>query len=180
MRAKLVQMSRRIAISFVFLLLAAVVLAVYFLHQSRKTMAADPWKLIGHDAGIVIETIDLRNLVNSVTTGKGLFSEIEKAKELAGFSSRLKYIADQINKPGFSKLLQEGTAVLAFHSGDDGKLTPFLSKVIPAETGYRHLREAIEEAGISQIAEEKKAGKKLTLVPFRIDGRTDTLFVTLN
>lgn len=118
-------MSRRIAISLIVLLLAAVTLAVYFLHQSRKTMAADPWKLIGQDAGIAIETIDLRNLVNSVTTGKGLFSEIEKAKELAGFSSRLKYIADQINKPGFRKLLQEGTSVISFHSGEDGRLTPF-------------------------------------------------------
>ena len=173
-------MSRRIAISLIVLLLAAVSLAVYFLHQSRKTMAADPWKLIGQDAGIAIETIDLRNLVNSVTTGKGLFSEIEKAKELAGFSSRLRYIADQINKPGFGKLLQEGTAVISFHSGEDGRLTPFLSKVIPAETSYRHLRGAIEEAGISQITEEKNAGKRLTLVPFRIDDRTDTLFVTLN
>lgn len=180
MRAKLIQMSRRIAISFIILLVAAVVLAGYFLHQSRKTMAADPWKLIGQDAGIAIETIDLRNLVNSVTTGKGLFSEIEKAKELAGFSSRLKYIADQINKPGFRKLFQEGTAVISFHSGEDGRITPFLSKVIPAETGYRHLREAIEEAGIDQIIEEKNAGKRLTLLPYRFDSRTDTLFVTLN
>lgn len=52
--------------------------------------------------------------------------------------------------------------------------------MIPAETSYRHLREAIGEAGISQISEEKNAGKRLTLVPFRIDDRTDTLFVTLN
>ncbi len=135
MRAKLIQMSRRIAISLIVILLGAVAAAVYFLHQSRLTMVADPYRFIGEDAGIIIETIDLRNLINSVTTGKGLFSEIENVKELSGFSSRLKYIADQINKPGFRKLSQEGTAVISFHSGDDGSLIPFLSKVIPAETG---------------------------------------------
>jgi hypothetical protein len=173
-------MSRRIAISLIVILLGAVAAAVYFLHQSRLTMVADPYRFIGEDAGIIIETIDLRNLINSVTTGKGLFSEIENVKELSGFNSRLKYIADQINKPGFRKLSQEGTAVISFHSGDDGSLIPFLSKVIPAETGYRHLREAFEEAGITRITEEKTAGKRLSLIPFNVNGRTDTLFVTIN
>ena len=98
MRAKLIQMSRRVAITLIAVLLAAVAAAAYFLQQSRLTMVADPYSLIGEDAGIVIETIDLRNLVNSVTTGKGLFSEIENVKEFDGFSSRLKYFADQINK----------------------------------------------------------------------------------
>ena len=154
--------------------------AAYFLQQSRLTMVADPYSLIGEDAGIVIETIDLRNLVNSITTGKGLFSEIENVKEFAGFSSRLKYIADQINKAGFRKLSQEGTAVISFHSEDDGRLTLFLSKVIPAETGYRHIREAFAETGVSRISEEKNAGKRLLLIPYSVDSRTDTLFITIN
>lgn len=180
MRAKLIHMSRRIAISLIVILLAAVAIAAYFLHQGRLTMTADPYRFVGEDAGIVIETIDLRNFVNSVTTGKGLFSEIDKVKELEGFSSRLKYFADQINKPGFRKLFQEGTAVISFHSEKDGRLIPFLSKVIPAETGYRHLRDAFSEAGISRITEEKSSGKRLSLIPYNVDGRTDTLFVTIN
>lgn len=180
MRAKLIQMSRRVAITLIAVLLAAVAAAAYFLQQSRLTMVADPYSLIGEDAGIVIETIDLRNLVNSVTTGKGLFSEIENVKEFDGFSSRLKYFADQINKAAFRKLSQEGTAVISFHSENDGRLTPFLSKVIPAETGYRHIREALAESGISRISEEKKAGKRLLLIPYSVDSRTDTLFVTIN
>lgn len=180
MRAKLIQMSKRVAIILISILLAAVAVAAYFLQQSRLTMVADPYSLIGEDAGIVIETIDLRNLVNSVTTGKGLFSEIENVKEFAGFSSRLKYIADQINKAGFRKLSQEGTAVISFHSEDDGRLTLFLSKVIPAETGYRHVREAFAETGVSRISEEKNAGKRLLLIPYSVDSRTDTLFITIN
>jgi len=180
MRAKLIQMSRRIAIFLVIILLAAVAAAAYFLHQSRLTMAADPYRFVGEDACILIETIDLRNLINSVSSGKGLFSEIEKVKELGSFNSQLKFIADQINKPGFRKLFQEGTAVISFHSMEDGRLIPFLSKVIPAETGYRHLREALEEAGITRITEEKTAGKKISLIPYHAGERTDTLFVAMN
>ena len=52
--------------------------------------------------------------------------------------------------------------------------------MIPAETGYRHVREAFAETGVSRISEEKNAGKRLLLIPYSVDSRTDTLFITIN
>ena len=69
-------MGKRLAILSIVVLLAGVALLAYFLYQGRKDLFTDPYKVIGSDACIVIETIDLRNLINSVTTGKGLFAEI--------------------------------------------------------------------------------------------------------
>jgi hypothetical protein len=172
--------SRRIAIFSLVVLISAVTLVGYFLHQSRKNLFTDPYKVIGPDACIVIETIDFRNLINSVTTGKGLFSEIGNIKELNSFNIRLKYIADQINKSGFKKILQEGTAIVSFHPSENGELTPFLSKTIPAETGYRQLREALQASGIREMLEQKTSGKRIIGLPFAVNGQKDTVFVMIN
>ena len=173
-------MSRRIAVFSLVVLLSAVTLVGYFLHQSRKNLFTDPYKVIGQDACIIIETIDFRNLINSVTTGKGLFSEIGNIRELNSFNIKLKYIADQINKSGFKKILQEGTAIVSFHPSENGELTPFLSKTIPAETGYRQLREALQASGIREILEQKTSGKRIIVLPFEVNGQTDTVFVMIN
>ena len=173
-------MSRRIAIFSLVVLVSAVTLVGYFLHQSRKNLFTDPYKVIGPDACIVIETIDFRNLINSVTTGKGLFSEIGNIKELNSFNIKLKYIADQINKSGFKKILQEGTAIVSFHPSENGELTPFLSKTIPAEAGYRQLREALQASGIKEILEQKTSGKRIIGLPFAVNGQTDTVFIMIN
>jgi len=172
--------SRRIAIFSLVVLVSAVTLVGYFLHQSRKNLFTDPYKVIGPDACIVIETIDFRNLINSVTTGKGLFSEIGNIKELNSFNIKLKYIADQINKSGFKKILQEGTAIVSFHPSENGELTPFLSKTIPAEAGYRQLREALQASGIKEILEQKTSGKRIIGLPFAVNGQTDTVFIMIN
>lgn len=173
-------MSKRFAIFSLVVLVSAVALAGYFLHQSRKNLFTDPYKVIGSDACIVIETIDLRNLINSVTTGKGLFSEIANIKELNRFNIKLKFIADQINKSGFKKILQEGTAIVSFHPSQNGELTPFLSKIIPPETGYRQLREALQASGLSEILEQKTAGKRIIGLPYTVNGQKDTVFVMIN
>ena len=173
-------MSRRIAIFSLFVLISAVTLVGYFLHQSRKNLFTDPYKVIGQDACIVIETVDFRNLINSVTTGKGLFSEIGNIKELNSFNIKLKYIADQINKSGFKKILQEGTAIVSFHPAENGELIPFLSKTIPAETGYRQLKEALQASGIREILEQKISGKWIIGLPYAVNGQTDTVFVMIN
>jgi hypothetical protein len=172
--------SRRVAIFSLVVLISAVTLVGYLLHQSRKNLFTDPYKVIGADACIVIETIDFRNLINSVTTGKGLFSEIGNIKEFNSFNIKLKYIADQINKSGFKKILQEGTAIVSFHPSENGELTPFLSKTIPAEAGYRQLREALQASGIKEILEQKTSGKRIIGLPFAVNGQSDTVFIMIN
>ncbi len=173
-------MNKRIAIFLVALLVSGVILLGYFLHQGRKTLFTDPYKVISSDASIIIETYDLRSLINSVTTGKGLFSEIDNVKEFQSFSTKLKYIADQINKPGFKKIMQEGTALISFHPSGKGELTPFFSKTVPADISYRQLRDAFLTSGMNKFSEQKTGGRKLVEVPYTVNNRQDTLFVTIN
>lgn len=173
-------MGKRFAIILIIALVSGVVLLGYFLSQSRKTLYADPYKPIGLDACIIIETYDLRSLINSVTTGKGLFSEIENIKEFNSFNSKLKYIADQINRPGFKRIMQEGTAIISFHPAENGELIPFFSKAIPADISYRQLKDAFMTSGIKDVTEQKIGGKRLYGLPFIINDRKDTLYITVN
>jgi hypothetical protein len=172
--------NKRIAIVLLVLLVSGVVVLGYFFNQGRKTMFTDPYKVIGSDACIIIETYDFRSLINSVTTGKGLFSVIENVKEFNSFSKKLKYIADQINKPGFKKIMQEGTALISFYPSGKGKLIPFLSKTIPAEISYRQLRDAFLASGINKISEQKTGGRRMIVIPYTVNDRQDTVFVTIN
>jgi len=156
---------KRIAIISIILLVSAVILFGYFLNRSRKSLFTDPYKVVRPDACIVIETFDLRNLINSVTTGKGLFSEVENIKEFSSFSTKLKYLADLINSTGFKRILQEGTAVISFHSSEKGELIPFFSKTIQTDIGYRQLKDAFQTSGINDISEQRVNGRRLFGLP---------------
>lgn len=172
-------MIRRKAIVSVIVLFTGVILLGYFLNRNRKDMITDPYRVIGTDAAIVIETYDLRSLLNSFTTGKGLAGEIKNVRQFEGFTSSLYFIADQVNRPGYKKIMQEGTALISFHPSAKGGLVPFFSKAIPSETGIRQLREAFSSSGIVNLHEKKTAGKRVLFLPFKAAGRTDTLFVAI-
>jgi len=89
---------KRIAIILPVLLIIVIAVVAYFFQQGKKTLFTDPFKAITPDACFVLETIDLQSLLNSVTTGKGLFGEAGKVKELDGFNRKVKYLADQLNR----------------------------------------------------------------------------------
>ena len=173
-------MNKRFVIIVSVILVSGLALMGYFLHQGRKNLFTDPFKLISPEAAIVIETNDVRNLINSITTGKGLFSELEKVKEFSSFSTKLIYIADQINKPGFTRFIQEGKVLIAFYPAEHGKLDLFVSAAVPAESGLRQLREGLAGSGISDIREVRIGSKRMLELPYRADGSTDTVFMALN
>jgi hypothetical protein len=170
---------KRIAIISLVILVSGLALLGYFLQQSRKNLFTDPYKAITPDACIVVETIDLQSLVNSLTAGKGLFAEVEKVKEFDSFNRKLKYLADQLNKPGYKKFLHEGIAIIAFHPSEKGKLLPLLSMTVPAEMSFRQLKEAIQMSGIKEIDEQRINGKKTLILPFNLNNRKDTVFISI-
>ena len=173
-------MGKRVAFILVIILVAGVIVLGYFLRQSRQRLFTDPFKAVGSDACLIIETTDIQSLLNSVTTGKGIFSEIEKIKEFSRFSAKLKYLADQINKPGYKKLIQEGTALISFHPSASGKLEPLLSKAVPAEIGLRQVREAMLVSSATGIIEYKINGRRVLGLPYSMDKDRDTVFITAN
>ena len=103
------------------ILLAGLALLGYFLHKDRQGLLTDPYKIIAPDAFVVIETADIQSLFNSLTTGKGIFSELGKTEEFRSFDTKLKYIADQLNKPGLKKLVLEGKTLVSFHPAGQKK-----------------------------------------------------------
>jgi len=170
---------KRIAIASVILLIAGLALIGYFLQQGRKSLFTDPYKVISPDACVIIETVDLKSFLNSLTTGRGLFGELGKVKELARFNGELKYIADLLNKPNFTKLFTEGVATISFHPGKPGGINPLLSMPVPGDIKTRHIRDMLSSAGIRLTTITKINGNSVIEVPVNADGRKDTAFIAL-
>jgi hypothetical protein len=170
---------KRAAFILPVLLVLALAVTGYFFQQGRKTLFTDPYKAISPEAAIVIETVDLQSFFNSVTTEKGLFGESGKVKELAVFNKKLKYIADQLNKPELKKLIPDGSAIISFYSTKRGKIESLLSMTVPAETGKRHLKEILSSAGITKMTESKVSGNFIIKIPYSISSSQDTVYISL-
>ncbi len=173
-------MSKRIAIISLVILILGLTFLGYFLNQSRKSLLTDPYKTIAPDACFVIETVDIQSLFNSLTTGKGLFSEIGKVQEFRDFDAKLKYVADQLNKPEFIKFLHETKTLISFHPSEKAKLTPFLSMTVPSEISSRQVKETFLSFGAGKISEQTINGRRLFELPFSLDNNPDTVFVCLS
>lgn len=171
---------KRTAILILIILIAGLILLGYYLYQGGKTLLADPYMVVSTDACLVIETTDIQSFFNSLTSGKGIFGEIEKIEEFRDFNAKLKFVSDELNKPAFAKILGEGTSVIAFFPSQSGKLIPMLSMTIPAVTGLRQLKEILRTAGIKDINEQKINGGNLIELPYTFNKRKDTLYMTVN
>ena len=172
-------MGKKISIILATLLISGLAIMGYFLQQGRKKLFTDPYRLIPSDACVVIETVDLKSLLNSLTTGRGLFGEVAKIREIDRFNQHLKYLADLLNKESFKKLFNEDAAVLSFHSDKQGNLLPILSMPVPGDLRSRHIKEMLNSSGIREVTETKLNGYPLIQVPYITEGRRDTTYISL-
>ena len=172
-------MGKRIVIILgVFLILVLVIMG-YFLQQGRKPLLTDPYKTISTGACIVIETVDLQSFINSLTTGKGLFGEIAKVRELESFNRKLKYIADQLNRTEYKKFVPDGPAIISFYPTKEGKLETLLSMTVPGDIRYRHIKEMLSSSGIKEVIESKYSRTPVLKIPYAVDDIRDTAYVSL-
>lgn len=172
-------MGKRPAIFLLFILIAAIAVMGYLFSQSRKTLFTDPYKAVNTGACFVIETVDLRSFMNSLTSGQGLFGEIGSIKELAGFNRNLKYLTDQLNKPEFKTLTGEGSAVISFHPDSRHKLKPLFSVAVPGTVRKRHVKELLFTAGAKEVIESRAGASTVLKIPYTVNNLNDTVFVTL-
>ena len=172
-------MGKRIAIILVILLIAGLAIMGYFLQQGRRNLFTDPYKTIPPDAWVVIETVDLKSFMNSLTTGRGLFGEIGKIKELGTFNQHLKFLADLLNKESFKKLFNEGSAIISYHNNDKGKILTMLSMPVPGEIKSRHIKEMLSSSGIKEVSETRIKGNSVIEMPFVSDNTRDTVYISL-
>jgi WD40 repeat protein len=170
---------KRFAIILPVLLIIVIAVVGYLFHQGKKTLFADPYKAISPGACFVIETIDLQSFLNSVTTGKGLFGEAGKVKELEIFNRKIKFIADQLNSKEFRKLLPDRSAIISFSFSQSGNLEALLSMTIPSEIRIRQIREILRSSGITEAPLPGKGNNSVISIPFSINTLSDTLYITV-
>lgn len=172
-------MGKRVVIILMILLISGFAVLGYLLSQSRRNMFTDPYKAISKSACIVIETVDLQSFLNSLTTGKGLFGEAGKVKELDTFYNQLKYITDLLNKSPFKNLLDNSPAIISFHPDKEGKLKPLLSMSLSRKIRFRHVKEALISSGIKRMVEGKSKGNDILKIPYTINKQIDTIRISL-
>lgn len=172
-------MGKRVSIFLPVLLITVIAVVAYFFQQGKKTLFTDPFKAITPEACIVIETIDLQSLLNSVTTGKGLFGEAGKVKEFDGFNRKVKYLADQLNRKEFKKLVPDGSALLSFIVAENGSLEVLLSMTVPSEIKIKQIKEILSSSGITELSLSGKGKNSVISIPYLVNSLSDTLFIAV-
>ncbi len=172
-------MGKKIAVISVIILISGLAIMGYFLQQGRKNLFTDPYKVIPPDACIVIETVDLKSFLNSLTTGRGLFGELAKVKELDRFNQDLKYLTDLLNKQNFKRLFNEKAVLISFHPDQNERIIPMLTMPVAGDIKSRHIKEMLGSAGIKVASEIRLNGNPVLEVPFRFDSQVDTAYISL-
>ncbi len=172
-------MGKKLTIFSVIILVIGLAVLGFYIQQGRKRLQTDPFKAISPASSIVIETVDLQSFLNSLTTGKGLFGELGKIKELAAFEKELGFLADQLNKPAYKQLTDGATILISFTPDGEGSLNPLLTAGLPATIRLRHLKEILHSSGIGNITETKSGSLEMLGIPFDVNERSDTLFFSI-
>jgi len=172
-------MGKRLTIIILVILLSAIAFLGYLFFQSRKSLLTDPYKAVSPGACLIIETFDLMSFLNTLTSGQGLFGELGNVKELKTFNRKLKFFADQVNKPEYKQLLSEGTAVISFHPDDNHKLRPLLSATVPGTLNLRHIREILRVTGVKELIDSRNGNGKIIRIPYVFNNLNDTIFISI-
>ncbi len=172
-------MGKRFAILLLCILLTAIAVMGYLFFQSRRTLLTDPYKAIGTDACLVIETADLKSFMNSITSGQGLFGELSNIKELKRFNTKIKFLADQFNKPEFKQIIDEETVLISFHPDESNRLHPLMTASVSGSIRERHIIEFLKVSGVNGSVKGKDNLPGVLKAPFRVNEQTDTVYIRL-
>ena len=157
------------------MLVAGLAVLGYFLRQGRKSMLTDPWRAVAPDASVIIESLDFKSFINSLTTGQGLSGEITGIEKFGSFNLKLKFLADQLNKPAYQNILDGSRALVSFHVTGSGKYCPLLILAVRSETRYGQLKDALKSSGIKTGGDILVGGVKTLVLPWDDQGRRDSL-----
>jgi hypothetical protein len=173
------KMGKRLAIFLFIILISAIAVLGYLFFQSRKGLLTDPYKAISPGACLVIETVDLKSFLNSLTSGQGFFGEVGNIKELKNFNRKLKFLADQVNKPEYKPLLTEGTTLISFYPDKKQKLQPLLSAAVSGTLKNRHIKELFLSTGAKEVVESRTGDISILKILYIYNNQADTIFISL-
>jgi hypothetical protein len=169
---------KRVTFFLVIILISGLAVLGYFLQQGRRVLLTDPYTAVSPSACIVIETIDFQSFINALTTNSGLIGEIEKISEFKVFNNKVKYLADQLNKSPFKKVMTGTSSVIAFHFSDS-RLTPILSMAVSHGVRIRQLKEILKSSGINKVNEKYLDRKSYLALPYTLNNIHDTAYISV-
>ena len=172
-------MRKRLAVVFVIILILGLVVLGYFLQKGKTILVTDPYKAISPGAVAVIETIDLQSFINSLTTGTGLFGEIGRIREFETFNTKIKFLADQLNRPAYKKILTGNAALISFHLSGPGRLQPVLSMAVTSDIRSKQIKDILKVSGIKSLNERDIFANKVLVLPYNINNKNDTVFISV-
>ena len=171
-------MGKRIAIVLVILLVSCLAITGYFIQQGRKVLFTDPYKAVSQDACIVIETVDLRNFIGMITSGKGIAGEIAKMEEFDALNNRLSFIKNLLERPECNEIMTQGHSVISFFPGEEGKLLTLVSIAVPGYVRLKKVKELLLSAGVKEAAEIKINNKSTLRFVYQTGKTTDTGYIS--
>ncbi len=172
-------MGKRLAIIILIILFSATGILGYLFFKSRQTLLTDPYNAVVPNTCFIIETADLKSLINSLTSGQGLFGELAGVRDLKSFNTRLKFFADQLNKAAYSEILNERNTVISVSADGKSKLQVLFSSSVSSGFKKRHLYQALKASGAGNISEKERGKLAILAVPYNIDSERDTVYLSL-
>ncbi|MCU0461505.1 MAG: hypothetical protein MUF36_05755 [Bacteroidales bacterium] len=172
-------MRKRVTILLVIVLVFGLVALGYFLQKGKTILLTDPYKAVSPGAVAVIETIDLQSFINSLTTGKGIFGEIGKIKEFENYNKKIKFFADQLNKPAYKKILSGNSALISLHLSGSGELIPLLSMAVMSDVRSKQIKDILRLTGVKTINEKVILTSEVLGLPYNIRNKSDTVFISV-
>lgn len=173
-------MGKRIAISLIIILTSGLAILGYFLYRGKQNLLSDPYQAIPKGAVLVVETADLQNLLNTLSSGKGLAGEIREMKGFESFKKSVEFLSLQLKREEFMNLVKGRTAVISWHNSIKGRLKPLFSMTLPDGTGTSEISKIFELSGFRNMSIQRHAGRKIIILPFTVNTKTDSLFVSIN
>jgi|WetSurMetagenome_2_1015567.scaffolds.fasta_scaffold00040_46 hypothetical protein len=170
---------RRLAVITVIIFLLGLVLLVFLLQKGNKTTLNDPYKAVSPEAVAIIETIDLQSFVNSLTTGKGLLGEAGRISEFDSYNKKIKFLADQLNKPAYKKIFSGNSTLISFNLEGKGRLIPVMSMAIPSGIKLKQVKDILKLSGIHEINQKAILNVGELVLPYTINNNTDTAFISV-
>lgn len=170
-------MGKKGSIILLIILISGLAVLIWFINRGSRNIFSDPYKVIPADASMVIESVDLPELMNTLTEGNGLFREITSVPEMDRFKKKLKYLADLLTRKECEKIFGNNISLISFHADNKGEMVPLLSMNVPPEIRLRHIREIINSTVKGNVSEEKRGTARIIRIAYESVNKNDTVYV---
>lgn len=166
-------------IILLLILISGIIVLICIIQRGSRNIYSDPYKAIPSNASLIIESVDLPELLNTLTDGNGLFREMTSVEEMGRFRKKLKYFTDLITQKEYKKLFGNSTSLISLQTDSRGKMVPLLAMNVPPEMRYRHIREIINSTIKGDVSEKRSGEVRVIRIAYKSENKNDTAYVAV-